>query len=471
MQKVEVPLDYKPKFELCFRGNRNRYFMTYLLPDCSTKISVTLPPEIKTKEAAEKFKDRKNTDLLKGILNDREYERYKEAHGNKIVSFDEGFNTYLTIDTHIKGKKTQEMDAYCVQKSLQWFKDLEDAKGKKVIRNLNDVEQDHIIKYRSFLLSEATLRKGAEENFRKKSDKIKDATAFDEMKKITKSVGISFATAETKLRRLFTFFNKLKKNKVLTYNPCEEVQKITPKKSDRVRSTSPTTREIGQILEARYEHPYGFPLKKLIIFLAETGARWGEALHLEFTDIENGIWKIREKPMCPTKYGMGWVPKCDGEREVALTPKALAIIEEIKAEVMGQKIVGYIKGEKTPYRAEFVFTIKDYGRFNDGGRRRMDSARNAWVSLLKAANVRTYNFDSICFHDFRRYRNEMNDKIKGLSAQERGRELGNSEGVNKSHYTGQLDDELLQMAAQMKALRQEIIELREENQALKSRSA
>jgi len=326
---------------------------------------------------------------------------------------------------------------------------------------------DHIIKYRSFLLSEAELRKSAEESFKRKSANIKDADAFDEMKKLSRSVGLSYATAETKLRRLFTFFNKLKENKFLTYNPCDEVKKITPKKSDRVRSSSPTTREIGQILDARYTHRYGFPIQRLIIFLAETGARWGETLHLEFTDIENGIWKIREKPMCPTKYGMGWIPKCDGERDVALTPKALAIVEEIKAEVGGKKIVGYIKGEMTPYEAQFVFTINDYGRYNDGGRRRVDSAKKAWKSLLKAADVRSYSFEGINFHDFRRYRNEMNDKIRGLSAKERGREIGNSESVNKMHYTGQLDDELLQMAAEIRGLKQEIIELKEENQALK----
>jgi integrase len=43
-----------------------------------------------------------------------------------------------------------------------------------------------------------------------------------------------------------------------------------------------------------------------VIFLAETGCRIGEALHLKFADIVNGIWKLREKPMCPTKYRMGW---------------------------------------------------------------------------------------------------------------------------------------------------------------------
>jgi len=196
----------------------------------------------------------------------------------------------------------------------------------------------------------------------------------------------------------------------------------------------------------------------------------GEALHLEFTDIVNGIWKLREKPMCPTKYGMGWIPKCDGERDIALTPRALAIIEEIKTEVEGRKIVGYIKDEKTAYVAQFVFTINDYGRYNDGGKRRMDSVKKAWKSLLKTAGVRSYSFESINFHDFRRYRNEMNDKIKGMSASERGRELGNSESVNKAHYTGQLDDELLQMAAEMRALKQQIIELQEEKQGLRATS-
>jgi len=276
MHKIDVPLEYKPKFEISYRSGRQRYFITYLLPNCSSKISITLPETIQSKEDAEKFKDRKNTDLLKGILNDREYEKFKESHGNKIISFDEGFETYLSIDTHLKVKKTQEMDSYCVRKSLKWFEDLKDGKGKRIILNLTDIEQDHVIKFRNFLLNEAELRKNAEENFKKRSAKIKDADAFDEMRRLSKSVGLSYATVETKLRRLFTFFNKLKENKTLTYNPCEEVKKITPKKSDRVRSNSPTTREIGQILDARYTHPYGFPIQKFVIFLAETGCRMGE---------------------------------------------------------------------------------------------------------------------------------------------------------------------------------------------------
>jgi transposase-like protein len=64
----------------------------------------------------------------------------------------------------------------------------------------------------------------------------------------------------------------------------------------------------------------------------------------------------------------------------------------------------------------------------------------------------------------------MNDKIKGLSASERGKEIGNSPTVNKAHYTGQLDDELLQMAAEIRSLKQQIVELQEENQALKRAS-
>ncbi|PIQ61415.1 MAG: hypothetical protein COW00_03920, partial [Bdellovibrio sp. CG12_big_fil_rev_8_21_14_0_65_39_13] len=162
MHKIEIPIDYKPKFEVSYRSGRGRYFLTYFLPKCTSKVSITLPPEIQTREDAEKFKDRKNTDLLKGILNDREYEKYKASHGNKIITFEEAFKIYLTIDTHIKGKKTQEADSYCVRKSLKWFEELKDSKGKNKVKNLTDIEQDHIIKYRSFLLSEAELRKSAE---------------------------------------------------------------------------------------------------------------------------------------------------------------------------------------------------------------------------------------------------------------------------------------------------------------------
>lgn len=477
MNIVTVPLDYAPKFELCRRESRNRYFMTYLIPGCDKKISLTLPESIQTKEAAWEFKFRKNNDLLKGILTDKEYQKFKESRGHKIVSFDFALSEYKKIDVHKKKKNTQETDNYCVATSLKWLQELKNSKGKQTCVNLNDVEQDHIFQYKDWLLSQAELRKSAEENFRKKSAKIKDPIVIKEMKSFVRTQGISYASAETKLRRLFTFFNKLNNKKILKYNPCSDVSKIAPKTSDKVRSVSPTTAEIGQILEARYEHRYGFPIQDFILFLAETGARLGEALHFEFKDIQSGIWRIKEKKDCPTKHEMGWSPKFDRKRDIALTPRALEIVERMKARAKGRRIVGYIKGDfidgdakwgKVAYDAEFVFTINDYGRHNKGGLRRCDDIKKAWASLLKEANVRVYSFDGINLHDFRRYRNEMNDKVKGMSAKERGKQIGNSEHVNKNHYSGQLDDEILQMAAEIRALKEEIISLKERNQTLES---
>ena len=158
---------------------------------------------------------------------------------------------------------------------------------------------------------------------------------------------------------------------------------------------------------------------------------------------------------------LGWSPKFESTRDVALTPRAIKILQKLKDDFKNEKIVGYIRGEEKPFKGNFVFSIKDFGRHNDGGRRRVDGVRKAWQSLLKEAGVKTYDFDGLNFHDFRRYRNEMNDKVKGMSAEERGLSLGNSKRVNQTHYKGKLDDEVLQMAAEIRALKEEILTLRE----------
>ena len=97
---------------------------------------------------------------------------------------------------------------------------------------------------------------------------------------------------------------------------------------DLVRKVTPKSDELQRMLDAPYvsRSNVDFPIKEFVEFLAETGARDDEAIHLEWTDIESGVWFVREKPNCPTRFGIGWGPKWGKERKIVLSPRALEIL-------------------------------------------------------------------------------------------------------------------------------------------------
>ena len=75
------------------------------------------------------------------------------------------------------------------------------------------------------------------------------------------------------------------------------------KSSGLVRDHLPNNKEIHALLGQNSE------IRPLIQFLAFSGTRLGEALHMEWGGHKNGIWMIRNKPECMTKEGLGWSPK------------------------------------------------------------------------------------------------------------------------------------------------------------------
>ncbi len=119
------------------------------------------------------------------------------------------------------------------------------------------------------------------------------------------------------------------------------------------------------------------------------------------------------------------------------------------------KSVGYVRGEKYPYPANFVFLTKDFGRYNTNGFRRVDSIRRTWNSLLKSAGLPNFGLEKISRHDLRRTKNVefMNQDILGNSGRlpdsQRAQILGNSVRVNTTHYAGKVDDEILKLRAKL----------------------
>jgi integrase len=118
------------------------------------------------------------------------------------------------------------------------------------------------------------------------------------------------------------------------------------------------------------------------------------------------------------------------------------------------KSVGYISGDSKPYPATFVIVTEDLKRSEPGHKawRRVDSARESWKSLLKAAGLWTLERESMLKsggssftrHDVRRTWNAHAKQNGGTTVAERSSVLGHSASVNELHYSGGVQEGRLQ---------------------------
>ena len=249
-------------------------------------------------------------------------------------------------------------------------------------------------------------------------------------------------------------------------NPCDGVEKLKISTYDATRSKTFDPTDLVKIANCDYEHQEGFPLKLFAMFLAETGARKGEALHMEWDDfsISSRIWTIKEKPGCPTKTKIGWRPKWGKERRIYLSDTALKILESIpKEKSVGHVIIGKrtdprgrVLNKKQAIPANFIFTVRDE---ETGLRRRVDDIKRAWHSLLRTAGVGECGFDAFVLHDFRRYKNVISEYVHNMNLQDRSQQLGNSERINARHYSGEVGDGLVQFQGQIQSLTSKNLEL------------
>ena len=107
----------------------------------------------------------------------------------------------------------------------------------------------------------------------------------------------SEATLRTYRGILRKFFNWLIENRMVQMpNPITK-NTLVRKSSGLERDHLPTNLEIQRLLSQDSEI---LPLIKFLIF---TGARLGEVLHLEWDDIEDGVWMIKSKPNCMHAIG------------------------------------------------------------------------------------------------------------------------------------------------------------------------
>ena len=144
-------------------------------------------------------------------------------------------------------------------------------------------------------------------------------------------------------------------------------------------------------------------IRPLIRFIVYTGCRLGEALHLEWDDIEEGVWQIRGKPNRPTANGMGWAPKWGMARSVHLFPEALEVLE-------------------TQLRnSRWVFPKPDVSR--------RDSVQGSWERLKELHGLEDFQIT-----DLRTWISHVLKKRFGFTTKEVDAYIGHSSQVNESHY-------------------------------------
>ena len=132
----------------------------------------------------------------------------------------------------------------------------------------------------------------------------------------------------TLMSKVFNYFIETS-GEIQGRNPFGRVS--ISRKGTLVRDHLPTDDEVRRILSARLPENSGHtvPIEDIVRFAVFTGARVSEILHAEWGDfdLDEGVWRIRIKPDCPTTEGLGWQPKWGKPREVHLFEEALEVLQ------------------------------------------------------------------------------------------------------------------------------------------------
>lgn len=436
LTQIEIPYNYHPKVYTYQRNSK--WYWKYNLPGDVWHTCFAS----ENKRTADRNASLKLADLAKGLFNSKEIEKMQKT-SSKISSIDDAISKFLDAIEVENSQRYFEAMSWELNSSFRYFKETLNVKL------IHKIKEDHVYQYRHHLLSQV------------------------------KSGQISQVTAKGKLKRIKQLFKWLRKRKMIVTNPCLEVESIKVDHDKRARSVATPPNVVEQLLAADYKHRFDFPIKELVLFLFSTGARLGEALHLEVDDLDlqNKIWKIGEKKDCPTKYGLGWSSKTSKSRMVPLSDNLIEVLTPLIERANQNKVIGYIpdttkegKGQ-IPVEAKFIFTMRDRSLTTKDEivYRRVNDVRGAWGGLFAAAGLATptkyevpnsgdgtrhgkykggvkvrYDVSGVPFtrHDMRRGFNAVAEKA-GMELKERCAVLGHNPVVNQIHYGGekQIDHE------------------------------
>ena len=128
------------------------------------------------------------------------------------------------------------------------------------------------------------------------SRKLKDINRLDIKRHINNLHATKTAcTTNRALMLLFQIFKEAKRDRVITINPVEDIQRIKEDKTETARDTihrALTQSEIDLFFKALEGNPY----ETILLFMINTGVRIGEAGALNWGDVDlfNGIVKINK---------------------------------------------------------------------------------------------------------------------------------------------------------------------------------
>ena len=411
LHKISVPIGFTPSVWCFWRGDRSRWIIEYFLPsEDKIKIILTLPRNT-TETKAKSFAKRKESDLAKGLLTNKEYLKLsKKNSSGEDWTISQAVKEYTSTTAIYKSPKQREKEVTEVPCRFKFFE-----KNFK-IKMIQQITESHLIDYRNHLIKQVNAKE------------------------------IAPASAQTFMATVKKVFNWLEENKKILINPAKNLKPIKVQTENKVRSNAFTPDQIFKVMQADYNSDNGFPIKAFFLFARETGARLGEILHLEWNDIKDGVWHIKTKANCPTKYHqLGWSPKWGKERKIFLSPTALSVLESIPK----VSSVGYQKNNPTPFPANFIFVVHDHK--SKVGWRRTDQVTKTWKGLLKAAGLPYEGPDCFIRHDLRRTWNVEAQNYKGIDEIIRSQQLGHSLTVNQKHYSGIVDDEMLRVLTKLKS--------------------
>ena len=347
----------------------------------------------------------KEIELLNGIFEDSDLEKMPlerfEPQRKKRLEIIEGVELYLEMTRNKRRPRTQQAEQVKLKKNFSHFT----GKGLSFLDEISPTEaQRWVNSLEDKGYREATVK--------------------------------SYVTLMAKVYNYFIETTGEMEGK----NPFGRVS--ISRKGTLVRDHLPTDEEVRRILSARLPEKSGHtvPIEDIVKFAVFTGARKSEILHAEWEDfdLDEGVWRIRIKPECPTAEGLGWQPKWGKSRDVHLFKEALEVLQRrmlsrpLKTE--GHVLLRDKEGrvaDKELHDSQFVFhrTVR-VGR-NSGllVSKRIDNLKKAFSKLLESAGV-----EGVLFKDLRTYFNHLLVSRYGFSNKEASSFIGNSPEVNLLHY-------------------------------------
>ena len=396
-------IGYNPKASL-FKKKRAggfSWYINYYLPN-GVRVRRLCGP---TREVSLRRMKIKEIELLDGIFEDSDLEKMPlerfEPRRKKRLKIIEGVEIYLEMTRNKRRPRTQQAEQVKLKKNFSHFTD----KGFSFLDEISHVEAQrwvNLIEDKGF--REATVK--------------------------------SYVTL---MAKVFNYFIETS-GELEGKNPFGRVS--ISRKGTLVRDHLPTDEEVRRILSARLPEKSGHtvPIEDIVRFAVFTGARVSEILHAEWEDfdLDQGVWRIRIKPNCPTTEGLGWQPKWRKSRDVHLFEEALEVLHRrLKSrppETEGHVLIRDRRGiliSKEVYPSQFVFyrTYKKGRGISSSVFKRIDNLKKAFSKLMGLAGV-----EGVLFKDLRTYFNHLLVSRYGFSNKEASSLIGNSPEVNLKHY-------------------------------------